>query len=394
MQALEGLTVLDFTQFLAGSYCTMILGDMGAEVIKIEKPKTGEEYRSYGPKFIKGESTSFLSVNRNKKSVTLNLKDSRGVSIALRLIERADVLVENFKPGVMDKLGLGFAEASRVNPKIVYCSISGFGQTGPYRNRGGFDLILQGFTGMMDVTGEPDGPPVKVGYAVTDMGAGTNGVLGILAALLYRNKTGRGQLVDTSLLEAGFSWALLPAGNYFVDGEIPKRSGSASPQSAPYQAFQTSDGYINVGCGNERLWTKFCEITELRDLLRDSRFKDNALRTKNQAELSKRIEPVMRQKRTCEWMQLFDTAGIPCGPIYSLKEAVEDPQIVSRDMVIEYEHPKVGKIKSLGFSVKFSELEFSVKLPPPLLGEHNVEILSSLGLPQAEIRELESEGVI
>jgi crotonobetainyl-CoA:carnitine CoA-transferase CaiB-like acyl-CoA transferase len=394
MKLLEGITVLDFTQFLAGSYCAMLLGDMGAEVIKIERPETGEVYRTYGPKFVGGESTSYLSVNRSKRSLTLNLKDPRAVSLALRLVERADVLVENFTPGAMEKLGLGYSETSKANPKLIYCSISGFGQTGPYRGRGGFDLILQGMSGMMSVTGEADGPPVKVGYAVTDMGAGMFGALGILAALIARSKTGKGQWVDTSLLEAGIAWSLLPAGNFFADGEIQQRSGSASSQNAPYQAFVTSDGFINVGTGNERLWIKFCEILGLMELTRDSRFKDNASRVKNQKDLEREIAPVMKRKTTQEWMRLLDAGGIPAGPIYDIKQALTDPQAISRNMVVEYDHPKAGRVKAVGFPIKFSEEEFKVSNPPPLLGEHNREILSSLGLSEDEITALKREGVI
>ena len=394
MELLSEITVLDFSQFLAGSYCAMLLGDLGANVIKIEKPGTGEEYRTYGPKFIQGESTSFLSVNRNKKSLTLNLKDPRGVSIALKLVERADVMVENFKPGVMKKLGLGFSETSKVNPKLIYCSISGFGQTGPYRDRGGFDLILQGMSGMMSVTGEGDGPPVKVGYPVADMGAGVYGTIGILAALLSRRITGKGQWVDTSLLETGLAWALLPAGNYFADGEVPKRLGSASPQNAPYQAFETEDGYLNVGTGNDRLWIKFCGVVGVEELTKDPKFKNNALRVKNQRELAEAIEPAMKRKTTREWMRLFDEAGIPSGPIYNLDEALSDAQVLSRDMVVEYDHPKAGRVRSIGFPIKFSESEFRVRNHPPLLAEHNREILTSLGLSQGEIEELERAKII
>ncbi len=394
MKLLEGIMVLDFTQFLAGSYCAMLLGDMGAEVIKIERPGTGEVYRTYGPKFIGGESTSYLSVNRSKRSLTLNLKDPRAVSLALRLVERADVLVENFTPGAMEKLGLGYSEVSKANSKLIYCSISGFGQTGPYKNRGGFDLILQGMSGMMSVTGEADGPPVKVGYAVTDMGAGMFGALGILAALIARSRTGRGQWVDTSLLEAGIAWSLLPAGNFFADGEIQQRSGSASPQNAPYQAFETSDGFINVGTGNERLWIKFCEILGLMELTRDPRFKDNASRVKNQKELEKGIAPVMKKKTVQEWMHLLDAGGIPAGPIYDIGQALTDPQVLSRNMVVDYDHPKAGRIKGVGFPIKFSGEEFKVSSPPPLLGEHNREILVSFGLTEDEIADLKREGVI
>jgi crotonobetainyl-CoA:carnitine CoA-transferase CaiB-like acyl-CoA transferase len=394
MKLLNDITVLDFTQFLAGSYCAMLLGDMGAEVIKIERPETGEVYRTYGPKFIGGESTSFLSVNRNKKSLTLNLKDPRAVSLALRLVGRADVLVENFTPGAMEKLGMGYGEASKANPKLIYCSISGFGQTGPYRSRGGFDLILQGMSGMMNVTGEADGPPVKVGYAVTDLGAGMFGALGILAALVARQKTGKGQWVDTSLLEAGLAWSLLTAGNFFADGEIQQRSGSTSPQNAPYQAFETADGFINVGTGNERLWIKFCEILDLMELPKDPKFKDNASRVRNRKDLEREIAPAMKQRTTGEWVELLDQGGIPAGPIYNISEALSDPQALSRDMVVRYDHPTAGRVRAVGFPIKFSSEEFEISNPPPLLGEHNDEILSSLGCTETEINELKREGII
>jgi crotonobetainyl-CoA:carnitine CoA-transferase CaiB-like acyl-CoA transferase len=394
MKHLEGITVLDFTQFLSGSYCAMLLGDLGADVIKIEKPEVGEVYRTYGPKFVGGESTSFLSVNRNKKSLTLNLKDPRAVAIALKLVEKADVLVENFKPGVMENLGLGFAEAGGRNPGLVYCSISGFGQTGPYRGRGGFDLILQGMSGMMDVTGESDGPPAKVGYPVTDMGAGVYGAFGIMAALYAREKTGKGQWVDTSLLEAGLAWSLLPAGNYFADGEVPKRLGSSSPQNAPYQAFETADGYLNVGTGNDRLWVRFCGILDLGELPQDPRFRDNASRVKNQRELSRALAPAMKRKKTAEWLPLLEEAGIPSGPIYTLDEALRDPQVLDRGMVVEYDHPSAGKVKTLGFPIKFSGEPFEVENPPPLLGEDNEAILLALGYTKAEVEAFAKEGVL
>ena len=394
MKLLDGITVLDFTQFLAGSYCAMLMGDMGAKVVKIERPQTGEVYRNYGPKFIGGESTSFLSVNRNKKSLTLNLKDPEAVSLALKLISRADILVENFTPGAMEKLGLGYGAASQANPALIYCSISGFGHTGPYRNRGGFDLILQGMSGIMHVTGEADGPPVKVGYAVTDLGAGMFGALGILAALVARQKTGKGKRVDTSLLEAGLAWSILTAGNYFADGEIQQRSGSTSPQNAPYQAFETADGFINVGTGNDRLWVKFCGILDLTELPKDPRFKDNASRVKNQKNLEREIAPAMKQKTTREWVELLEQSGIPAGPIYDIAEALSDPQALSRDMVVGYDHPKAGRVKTVGFPIKFSNEEYEISNPPPLLGQHNEEILLSLGCTKGEINKLKRKGVI
>jgi crotonobetainyl-CoA:carnitine CoA-transferase CaiB-like acyl-CoA transferase len=394
MQMLEGIRVVEFTQFLAGSYCAMLLGDMGAEVIKIERPGTGEVYRTYGPKFVGGESTSYLSVNRNKKSLTLNLKDSRAADIALKLIEKADVVVENFTPDAMGKLGLGYPATSKLNPGLIYCSISGFGQTGPYRSRGGFDLVLQGMSGMMSVTGDADRPPAKVGYAVTDMGAGMFGCIGVLAALVARNQTGKGQWIDTSLLEAGLAWSLLPAGNFFADGEVQQRSGSASPQNAPYQAFETNDGFINIGTGNERLWSKFCDLLELPELPRDPRFKDNASRVRNQKELERALAPAIKRNTTATWMKLLEEAGIPAGPIYDIREALLDPQAQSRNMVVEYEHPKAGKVRTVGFPIKFSGFEFEVRHYPPLLGEHNREILLSLGLTEAEILRLKKEEVI
>lgn len=394
MLPLEGVKVLDFTQFLSGPFTTMLLGDLGADVIKIEKPDGGEIYRSYGPKFINGESTSFLSANRNKRSLTINMKSAESRDVLRRLVEKADILVENFKPGTMKKLGLDYETASRINPRLVYCSISGYGQTGPYRNRGGFDLVAQAMSGMMSVTGEPGRPPVKVGYPVADMGAGMYAAIGILAAYIGAQRTGKGQWVDASLLEAALSWALLPAGNYYVDGEIPGPLGSASPQNAPYQGFTTKDGAFVVGTGNDELWVRFCEIFGLEHLARDPRYSTNALRVKNQFELAEAIQAEIGKWRTEDCLSRLNEDGIPCGPIYRLDEALKDPQVVDRGMVVEMDHPVAGKVKTLGMPVKLSENPFQVRRHPPRLGEHNEEILRELGFSEAEVSWFKSNKVI
>lgn len=394
MLPLQGVQVLDFTHFLSGPYCSMLLGDLGAEVIKVERPDKGDVYREYGPKFIKGESTSFLAVNRNKKSLALNLKSSEGKEIALELARKTDIIIENFKLGTMAKLGLDYETLSKHNPGLIYCSISGFGRTGPYRERGGFDLILQGMSGIMSVTGDLDRPPAKVGVPITDIGAGMFAVIGILSAYIFREKTGKGQFIDASLLEAGLGFATLAAINYFADGKAPQRLGSASSQNAPYQAFETKDGYINVGTGNEELWKRFCEILELEHLLVDPRFQDNFSRVNNQKELAAEIAPAIKSRTTEECLNLFNNAGIPCGPIYDIGEALMDPQTQNRAMVIAYEHPKAGKVRNIGFPVKFSEIEVGVKQYPPQLGEHTYKILKSAGYSESHLKSLEEKGII
>jgi crotonobetainyl-CoA:carnitine CoA-transferase CaiB-like acyl-CoA transferase len=372
----------------------MLLADLGAEVIKIERPDKGDVYRDYGPKFINGVSTSFLGVNRNKKSVAVDLKCEEGREIIGKLVSRADVLVENFKLGTMEKLHLDYQKVKKNNPRLIYCSISGFGRTGPYKDRGGFDLILQGMSGIMSITGDSDRSPAKVGVPITDIGAAIFSAIGILAALLFRVASGKGQFIDASLLEAGLGFTVLEAVNYFADGEIPERLGSASRQNAPYQAFQTKDGYVNVGTGNEQLWRRFCEVLQLQRLVDDPRFDTNALRVRHQRELAAEITPTIKSLSTRECLDLFNKAGIPSGPIYNIGEAFQDPQTRDRGMVVEYEHPLAGIVRNIGFPVKFSEMKTSITRNPPLLGEHTLEVLRSIDYGEDEINELNRGGIV
>lgn len=394
MNSLDGIIVIDLTQFLSASYGAQILGDLGADVIKIERPGTGEVYRNYGPKFINGESTSFLSMNRNKKSLSLNLKKEKAIKIVKELIKESDVLIENFIPGKLKKYHLDYQSVKSINPKLIYCSVSGFGYTGPYAGKGGFDLVAQGMSGIMSVTGNEDEPPVKVGYAITDIGSGMYAVIGILAALIAREKTGKGQFVDTSLFETGVAWGIMSALNYFADGTVPKKMGSASPQNAPYQAFETKDGAFTVGTGNEVLWKKFCEIFDLSYLLKDSEYSTNTLRVKNQRSLSQKIKKVVKNLSTYDCIDRLENAGIPCGPINTLDKVLSDPQVIARNLIVKMYHKRAGKVKTIAFPVKLSETPANIRLAPALLGEHTVEILNKLGYRDDEIMQLEKEGVI
>lgn len=394
MIALDGLRVLDLTQFLSGSYCSMLLGDLGAEVIKIERPKGGEVYRTYGPRFINGESTSFLGLNRNKKSLALDLKAPEALEIMRELVRNSDILVENFKPGAMARMGLDYQSLRADNPRLIYASVSGFGQTGPYSERGGFDLILQGMSGLMSVTGDADRPPAKVGIPITDIGAGMLALIGVLSALIVRQKTGEGQMVDASLLEAGLAFNFLTAMNFLADGTKARRMGSSSPQNAPYQAFKTSDGYITVGTGNDTIWTRFCKELDITALLDDPRFKDNAARVSNHRDLEAIIAPVLEAKTTREALKLMERAGVPAGPIYDIEQALADEHVLSRGVIEEYVHPTAGPVKNISFPLKLSAVDTRLRLPPPLLGEHTVQILKELGHEEPAIQALEQRGII
>jgi len=372
----------------------MLLADMGAEVIKIEPPPLGDDSRQWGPPFIGGISTYFLSVNRNKKSLGLNLKSDAGRGILWKLIERADVLIENFRPGVLDKLGFGYEAVRGVNSRAIYCSISGFGHTGPYRDRPGYDVIAQGESGMMDLTGYPDGPPAKLGASLADVVAGLYACNGVCLALLARHKTGKGQHVDVSLLDGMVSTLTYHALIYLSTGRSPKRAGTRHPSIVPYESFQAKDGFVNIAVTNQKQWENFCQVFRFPEIARDPRFESMKARLTNYGELRPMIEQVVSQMTRAEVIAAMSEVGIPAGPINSVGEILEDPQIHARKMVEELIHPEYGPLKVLGIPFKLSETPGVVENAPPKFGEHNHEVMRSLGLSEEDIAQLERDGVL
>ena len=393
-KALDGIKVLDLSRALAGPYCTMMLADMGAEVIKVEMPGTGDDSRAWGPPFVEGESAYFMSINRNKKSITLDMKGDKAIEIIMKLIKGSDVLVENFRPGAMERLGLAYQQVKAMNPRLVYCSISGFGQNGPYRMLPGFDQVLQGMGGLMSITGEPDGPPVKVGVPIADITAGMFAAYGIAIALFTREKTGNGQMVDISLLDSQVALLTYRAGSFFASGEIPKRIGSGHPVIVPYQAFKARDAYINIAVGNDQLWGKFCKAVGLEGIVNDPRFATNAKRVQNRDEVVKAVGDLIATKNGEEWLKILTDAGIPCGPIYTMDKIFSDPQVIHRQMVMELRHPKAGIVKVTGNPVKLSDTPGEPSVAPPLLGQHTQEVLAGLGYSAKEIEELKQAKLI
>jgi crotonobetainyl-CoA:carnitine CoA-transferase CaiB-like acyl-CoA transferase len=394
MRVLDDIYVVDLSRVLSGPVCTMILGDMGAEVVKVEPPPAGDDSRQWGPPFLGGTSTYFLSVNRNKKSLGLNLKTEQGRRILWKLIERADVLVENFRPGVLEKLGFGFEAVSKAHPRTIYCSISGYGHTGPYRDRPGYDVIAQAESGVMDLTGEPDRPPVKLGASLADIVTGLYALQGILVALLARHRTGKGQHIDVSLLDSMVSTLTYQAQIYLTTGRSPKRMGTRHPSIVPYESFETKDGFVNIGVTNQKQWTNFCRVLGFQELAADPRFEKMDARLKHYDELRPVIDAALSKLTRVEVIRKLTEVGIPVGPINSVAEILEDPQIHAREMIARLTHPRYGPLRVLGIPVKLSETPGSIEMPPPLFGENNRDVLAGLGYSDSDIGEFAKAGVI
>lgn len=397
LKPLDGLLVLDLSRVLSGPYCTMNLADMGARVIKVEQPGTGDDTRGFGPPFLNGESTYFMSVNRNKESITLNMKHPEGQKLLWQLVERADVLIENFRPGVMARLGFSYEACRARNPRLIYCAISGFGQSGnpAFVKKPGYDLVIQGLGGIQSVTGEKNGPPFKSGAAIADIISGMLAFQGILLALLARVRTGAGQQVDISMLDGQVSFLTFLAGIYFATGRIPSRVGNQHQSIVPYATFAAKDGYLNIAVGNEGLWEAFCEVLGTPELRHEPRFATNALRVTHRAELETIIDPMLQQRTVLEWVTALDKAGIPCGEVLSIGQVLEHPQVKAREMVVELNHPVAGPMKVTGVPVKLSETPGSVETPPPFLGQHTVSTLQDvLGLSVETIESLRAQGVL
>jgi len=391
-EALEGVRVLDCSQILAGPFCSMLLADMGADVIKIEKPNGGDDTRRMGPPFIDTESAAFLAMNRNKRSIVLNFKEQSGVQAMKTLVKDADIVIENYRTGTMARLGLGYEDLKNINPGIIYCSISGFGRTGPYANRGGFDLVAQGMSGLMSITGVPDSPPVKVGVPIADMNAGMFATYGILTAYINKLRTKKGQYLEISLLEAAIAYTVWESAGYFATGDIAEPLGSSHRNSAPYQALKTKDGHINVGAPNQSNWERFANAIERSDLVTRNEFKDNASRLVNRESLERELELTLTTKNSSEWLEVLEKSGVPAGPILNISEVWNDPQVEARNMKVTLDHPTAGKITNIGLAAKLYSTPGRIIKPAPLLGEHTREILVDAGYSKKNIEDLIDSG--
>lgn len=394
MGPLHGTTVLDFTRVLSGPYCTMALGDLGARVIKLEHPGRGDDTRRWGPPFLGDESAYFLSVNRNKESVAIDFKSPGGREVVERLLATADVVVENFRPGTLDALGLDAASVRARYPKIVYCSISGYGQTGPRREEPGYDAVMQAEGGLMSITGAADGPPYRLGVAIVDIVSGMFAAQGVLAALVARGNTGEGQVVDIGMFDATTALLTYQAGNYFTTGEAPGRLGNRHPTIAPYETFATMDGDLALAVGNDALWQTFCRVAELPDLAADSRFETNALRLANYEALKPRLDAVFATRPRAVWAALLLEAGVPCGAVRSVDEVFQDPQTAAREMMLSVPHATLGSVRVTGVPVKLSGTPGSVRTGPPTLGQHTAAVLTELGYDAAAIDALYTSGAV
>lgn len=392
---LAGIRVLDLSRVLAGPYCTMMLGDLGAEVIKVERPGTGDDTRAWGPPFAAGESAYYLCCNRNKKSITLNLKTDEGRRLVSELANRADVLVENFLPGTLDDWGLGYEALSRDNPRLVYCSITGFGQTGPRRDEPGYDIMIQAQAGVMSFTGEEQGVPMKVGVAISDITSGMFACNAILAALFARTTTGRGDRIDIALFDSTIAWLANIGENYLVSGDVPARRGTSHPNIVPYQGFEAADGFLIIAVGNDGQFRKFCDLLDRPDLAADSRFTTNPGRVEHRTALIPEIAPLIKQRPVAECLARLEAAGIPCGPVNTVDRVFADPQTIAREMLIEVPHPTIGPLKLAGTPLKMTATANPPRNPPPLLGEHTNAVLREvLMLPPDEIARLRTNGIV
>jgi crotonobetainyl-CoA:carnitine CoA-transferase CaiB-like acyl-CoA transferase len=392
---LAGLKVIELAHIMAGPVCGLMLADMGADVIKLEKHPGGDDSRRFLPPDIAGESAAFMMMNRNKRGIAVDLKSEDGKAVARRLLERADVVIENYRRGTMTRLGLSYDSLAAANPGLIYCEISGFGRSGPYAERGGFDLIAQGMSGLMSVTGEGHGrPPVKVGAPVTDITAGILGAMGVAAAYAERLKTGRGQRVDTSLFEAGIVHTYWASAITFATGRPPGPMGSAHPLNAPYQAFRTADGWITVGAANQTNWLRLVEVLGVRELAEDPRFQENADRMANLPALIDALAPHFAARPAADWLARLEAAGVPAGPVLDIAEMHRDPQTLAREMVVSVEHSRLGPVQTIGLPVKFSGTPGGVRRAAPLYGEHSREVLAEFGFAAAEIERLLAAGAV
>lgn len=391
--ALEGLRVLDLTRVLVGPYTTMILADLGAEVIKLEMPGAGDDARAFPP-HVAGESAYFMSLNRNKRSLTLNLKAEAGKALFLEMVQQVDVVVENFRPGTMERLGLGYDVLKAINPRLIYAAASGFGHTGPYAQRAAYDAIVQAMGGIMSITGQPDGEPTRVGTSIGDITAGLFAAIGILAALHHREKTGAGQMVDVSMLDCQVAILENALARYAVEGVVPRPIGNRHPSIVPFEPFATADGQLMVAAGNDALWAKLCRALELPALVDDPRFCSNPLRNENYTALRPLIAARMAGKTTAAWQTILDAAGVPNGPINAVDQVIADPQVRAREMIVDVEHPRAGTLQLPGIPIKLSETPGAIRRPAPLLGEHTREVLSTLfGYSDEEIDALARQDI-
>jgi len=391
---LAGMRVLELAQIMAGPTCGMMLADMGADVVKVEKLPGGDDSRGYSEPVVNGVSAPFMILNRNKRGIALNLKMEQGRDILLRMVRDADVLTENYRRGTLEKLGLGYDVLAAINPGLIYCAVSGYGRDGPYGDKAGFDLIAQGFSGLMSITGEPGGAPVKTGNSIADINAGILATVGILAAYAHKQKTGRGQVVDTSLMEAALQQTYWHAASYFATGVSPGPTGSAHLLTAPYQAFETRDGWINIGGANQANWERIAQVLGHPEWCEDPRYKDNKARMQNLDSLTAAMSSVLRQHERAHWLAAFDAAGVPAGPVHDIEQALTHPQVLARNMVVELRHPQAGATRALGCPIHFSETPTQIRRPAPMLGEHTRELLGEYGYSQAQIDAFASAGVV